>query len=393
MTSFKAAAAIGAATIALLASPALAQSTWDAAADFTPSAPPPNWSYLQRTGAGCVATGAALPAGYNPGPGLQGYIAGPIPLVAKNTGTADASFSTVTIEAGKLWMHPGTRGECAVLRFKAPAPGTYQVAIVMKAVDRASPNVVRGYVFGSSAPGTPVGPAELLNAGGAYGTSKSFTRTVTVSGANPYIDFALDDGANPDPQGPFRFDSTQISMVVTGREPAGENVPVLNCSQSAVNPASVNRSTGGAGWTLKLPSGMASNIVPTPGMVPSPWSAVPGAQWVGPQGAPQTAGVFTYETKVRVLKCPNGAPAKLTAQFRADNRGTLTLLDPSGAVIATMNQAGTPNYGFLPASLSPGGAPGVHTWTAPSNGIYTVRLTVQNSGGPTGVAANVVFTR
>lgn len=114
---------------------------------------------------------------------------------------------------------------------------------------------------------------------------------------------------------------------------------------------------------------------------------------MGPQGAPSNTGTYVYETKVRVLQCPKGAPAKLTAQFRADNRGTLTLLDPGGTAIASMNQAGTPNYGFLPASLSPAGAPGVHTWVAPSNGVYTLRLSVDNSGGPTGVAANVVFSR
>lgn len=188
--------------------------------------------------------------------------------------------------------------------------------------------------------------------------------------------------------------STQQGRPASGKgDETGSNLPVLNCSQSQNNPASVNLSTGQPGWTLKLPNGSASAIVPTPNMVPSPWTAVPGAQWVGPQGAPQTAGTFTYETKVRVLKCPNGNPAKLTAQFRADNRGTLTLIDPAGNAVTTMNQAGTPNYGFLPASLSPASPPGVYSWSAPTNGIYTVRMTVQNSGGPTGVAANALLTR
>lgn len=184
---------------------------------------------------------------------------------------------------------------------------------------------------------------------------------------------------------------------VAVRDGAGDaakgGIQVLNCSQSAANPVTIDLSTGKPGWTLKLPSGAASAILPTPAMVPSPWTAVPGAQWVGPKGAPQLPGNYVYEVQVRVLKCPQGQPAKLTAQFRADNVGTLTLLDPAGAVIATMNQAGTPNYGFLPASLSPAGAPTTHAWAAPANGVYTIRMTVRNSGGPTGTAVNAVLTR
>jgi hypothetical protein len=386
------------AVIAQLVAAGTAQAqSWDAAANFTPASPPTNWAYVQRTGAGCVAPGIALSPTYAPVPGLQGYIAGQNTIVAKNTTNAAIAFSSVTIDGGALLMHPGTRGECAVLRFKAPGPGTYQVAIKMTAIDRASPNDVRGYIFASSAPGSAVGGAELLSAAGQFGASKSFSRSVTVTGSNPYVDFALDDGGNNDPLGPFRFDSTSISMVVTGRPDTdggnGGGIPVLSCSKSAANPATVDVSTGKPGWTLKLPNGAASAIVQTPSMVPSPWTAVPGAQWVGPQGAPTASGNYVYETRVRVLKCPNGEPARINAQFRADNRGTLSVIDPGGTPITTMNQAGTPNYGFLPASLSPSGAPGVHSWSAPVNGIYTIRLTVANSGGPTGVAANVVLTR
>lgn len=204
---------LSASSLALFASSAMAQSTvWDATSQFSAPTQPASWAYLQRTGAGCVTPGSVLPAGYSPAPGLVGYIAGPIPLVAKNTNTTQTAFSSVKVDAGKLWMHPGTKGECAVVRFKAPSAGTYVVEVTMKAIDVASPNVVRGYVFGSNAPAVAVGGLETLNAGGAYGTTKSFTRTVSVLGANRYIDFAIDDGANADPLGPFRFDSTQVEL-------------------------------------------------------------------------------------------------------------------------------------------------------------------------------------
>lgn len=387
-------------TFALSAVSAQAQ-VRDAAAEFTANTPPADWSYMQRTGTGCISPGSTLPAGYNPAAGLVGYVAGPIPLVAKNTNSSQSGFSSMKVDAGKLWLHPGTHGECAVVRFKAPSAGTYTVAVTMKAADFASPNDVRAYVFGSGAPGAAVGSAEVLNAAGVFGATKSFSRTVSVQGANRFIDVALDDGGNPDPQGSFRFDSTQMDIVIerqgrpngNGEAEQGNGIPVLNCSQSPNNPVSINLSSGQPGWTLKLPNGSASTIAPTPSMVPSPWTAVPGAQWVGPQGAPTTPGLFVYETKVRVLKCPNGQPAKITASFRADNIGTLTLLDPTGSPVTSMAQAGTANYGFLQASLSPSNGPGVHSWSAPINGIYTIRMTVQNSGGPTGMATNVVLTR
>ena len=407
--------------LALGATAAQAQALRDAAAEFDPVSQPADWAYMQRTGAGCVTPGSLLSVGYNPAPGLSGYVTGPIPVVARNTSAGQVTFSTIKIDAGKLLMHPGTRGECAVVRFKAPSAGSYLVSITMKAVDFVQPNVVRAYVFGSGAPGTAVGGAETLNAAGSYGATKTFTRMVSVIGANRFIDVALDDGANPDPQGAFRFDSTQMEIAIrreggpgNGNGNAGGNgsgngggvgggggggnegvagMPVLNCAKVQGNPVSVNLSTGQPGWTLKLPNGNASAIALTPSMVPSPWTAVPGAQWVGPQGAPQTPGAYVYETRVRVLKCPNGQAAKLTAQFRADNVGTLTLINPAGAVIATMNQAGTANYGFLPASLSPAGGPGFHGWTASANGIYTIRMAVQNSDGPTGVAASIVLSR
>lgn len=369
-------------------SPALAQSH-NAANEFNN----PQWVYGQRSGTTCGTLGAQMTSAYNQFPGATGYSGSSsqqfIPLVAK-TGSAALVASTVNIPANTVWMHPGADDVCASLGYKA-APGGYVVQVTMKPVDTTGPNHVRGYLYVG---GVLQGAVEDLMASAG---SRSFSRSVSITSPG-LIEFVLDAGGEPNG---FYFDSTSIDMTVTRRgDPGdgnggsgGDNYPVLTCSQRQNSPASVNLSTGQSGWTLKLPSGVTSSIVPTPNMVPSPWTAVPGAQWVGPQGDPQASGNYVYETKVRVLKCPNGSPAKITAQFRADNRGTLTLLDPAGITLTTMNQAGTPNYGFLPGSLSPASAPGVHTWSASTNGIYTVRMTVQNSGGPTGLAANIVLSR
>lgn len=207
---------LGACVISVTQQSAFAQANAvrNAAAEFTSSTPPADWAYMERTGAGCVTPGAAITSPYNPVPGASGYINGPIPIVAKNNNPTSAVFSSANIDAGKMWMHPGTKGECAVVRFKAPAAGTYIVDVTLKAADTASPNIVRAYVFGSGAPGAVVGGAETLNAFGSYGATKSFSRTVSVKGKNRFIDLAIDDGANPDPLGSFRFDSTQVDIII-----------------------------------------------------------------------------------------------------------------------------------------------------------------------------------
>ena len=110
---------------------------------------------------------------------------------------------------------------------------------------------------------------------------------------------------------------------------------------------------------------------------------MPGAQWIGPAGAPQTAGTYTFQTRVRINPCPNGRPAQVSAAFRADNKATLSV------GTATINQAGTPNYGFLPASLSNGS----YTFPAGTSGVQTITITVNNIGGPTGLSAKIGVTR
>ena len=156
-------------------------------------------------------------------------------------------------------------------------------------------------------------------------------------------------------------------------------VAVLNCSNSANNPAHVDLSTGQPGWTLTGPSGpaaivLASNVA---------WSAVAGAPWIGP-AAPAVIGVYTYKTQVRINPCPKGRAARIAVTYRADNIGTLFV-----GGVQHQAQLGTYNYGFLPASLT------TKTVVLPvgTSGIQTIELRVQNTGGPTGLAANVQVTR
>lgn len=171
-----------------------------------------------------------------------------------------------------------------------------------------------------------------------------------------------------------------------GDEGAGDGLPVLNCSNSKVNPPSISLATMPGTWQLKNPAG---SLVPLLAVGNVAWSAVSGAQWVGPGGSLAANGAWVYSRKVRINACPNGRQASLAASWRADNTGTLRVRDASGTVLTTGNQAGTPNYGFLPASLSN------HTFVFPAgaSGVYTIEFSVLNTSGPTGLAGTVSLSR
>ena len=207
-------------------------------------------------------------------------------------------------------------------------------------------------------------------------------QTVSLSPGDT-IDFAVHM------KGFYQFDTTLVTARITGPDAVvetggggasnGGGIPVLNCSNSPNNPPLVNLSTGQPGWTLTPPSGSAG-IVPASNVS---WSVVPGAQWVGPS-TPATIGTYIYKTQVKINACPRGRPAQIAVTYRADNTGTLFV---NGAQAQT--QAGTPNYGFLPASLT------TTTVVLPigASGIQTIELRVQNTGGSTGLSANIQVTR
>ncbi|MCY7279585.1 MAG: hypothetical protein LH610_01565 [Sphingomonas bacterium] len=159
----------------------------------------------------------------------------------------------------------------------------------------------------------------------------------------------------------------------------GSGIPVLNCSNSSNNPPQVDLSTGQSGWTLNAPSG-AVGIAPASNVS---WSAVAGAQWIGP-AAPSAIGLYTYTTQVRFNACPKGRAAQIAVTYRADNIATLFV---NG--VQSQTQAGTYNYGFLPASQT------TKTVVFPTgtSGVQIIELRVQNTSGPTGLAANIQVTR
>jgi hypothetical protein len=160
-----------------------------------------------------------------------------------------------------------------------------------------------------------------------------------------------------------------------------DGFPVLPCSDTPGSGEPLDLSTGKPFWRVVPPSG--SPTVPVPASNVS-WDAVPGANWIGPVGAPTAPGLYQFLARFRLAECPTGQRATVKVQYRADNKAVLVV---GSSIVA--QQAGTLNYGFLPGSLTSA----VHTFPAGTTGVQTVLLRVTNNEGPTGVSANVLVTR
>ena len=180
----------------------------------------------------------------------------------------------------------------------------------------------------------------------------------------------------------FRVVSAPCVTLVKAQEPVDPNIAVFECMEGYL----MDMSNDSPGWSLRRPNG---SVVPLNQVSNVAWSPVQNSRWVGPGGPVSANGVWTYSRKLRIDRCPQYGPAALTIAYRADNIGTLRVKDASGNVIASANQAGTPNYGFLPASLTNLS----YVFPAGTGGTYTVELAVQNTSGPTGASMSVLVNR
>jgi hypothetical protein len=214
--------------------------SWDAVAGFGSS----EWSYMKRVSPGCVGPATLLPFNYT-GPSGTNFIGKQgvntptiVPLVAKNLASSGVTvYSTAQIPAGALWLHPGettaspgsfSGGSCAVVRFKAPMAGKFRVKGSVQSVDVGA-NTVRGYIFAGN--NTAVGGPLTLT--GPMGTSLDFDKIVTITGANKWIDFALDDG------GSYYNDSTKLTLTISkcrGDGNGGSNDGTDDCHEPGPRP-------------------------------------------------------------------------------------------------------------------------------------------------------------
>lgn len=381
-------------SVTLAAAPAMAQtSTWDTASFMTAGS---KWVAGSRSGSQCLGGFLPITTPIN-WSGLGGYqtgtIAGNNAIVLLNAGSTAISIPNGPIQPGLALLQPAD-SLCATLRFTAPFSGTYNLTGLAAAIQKSptewtSPNKARVSLIR----GTSVLGSALLDLHGQKTWPISNSNVALLAGET--LDITVDQ-VTPTWDDEWMVglqDAVTVQASIAGTPTGGggtgngdggtanNQIPVLNCSQSPFNPPKINLSTGPSNWQLSLPGGTLGTIAPASNTA---WSAVPGATWVGPASAPSTTGVYTYRAKFKLTPCPRGLPAKITIAYRADNSANV-LID--GAVIKM--QSGTPNYGFLPGSLTTA----THTFPIGTGGIHTIALQVTNSGGPTGVAASILVVR
>jgi hypothetical protein len=160
-----------------------------------------------------------------------------------------------------------------------------------------------------------------------------------------------------------------------------QGVP-LPCCKCVGQSTSANLSTGTANWTVTGPSTVGITV----NAVNEAWTTMlaPAAQWISPLNNPTAVGVYTYETKIDLRSCVIPSAVMIEGKFLADNHAVL-LVD--GREIKSSQ--GTPNYGFLPGSLTPFST----TLPAGSTGVHTITVRARNEGGPTGIVVVANATR
>ena len=110
--------------------------SWELAGEFHPTANPnPTgvWSYGTKLGSTCNTSWSPMTHTFLQGPlrGHAGIAAGTgpqVPAIYHNRLLASHTSGSVTWAPRAVAMHPGPGGECAVVRFKAPTAGFYQVS-------------------------------------------------------------------------------------------------------------------------------------------------------------------------------------------------------------------------------------------------------------------------
>jgi hypothetical protein len=208
----------------LSAVPATAQ-TFDPAVDFSTSANPSGvWSYgwTQTLGSSFI-----LDAIRENNSGLdfwEGSIVGDprtlFPYVVHNgTDSTIAVFGTVSVAAGQLGLHPGPGGEYSVVRWTAPAPGSYSVTAAFRGID-FGPTTTDVHVLQN-------GVSLFDGAVSALGSGPTYVGVQSISTGDT-IDFVVGYGANQT----YFNDSTGLAASIVAAQPA-QGVSFSNIHESS----------------------------------------------------------------------------------------------------------------------------------------------------------------
>lgn len=149
-------------------------------------------------------------------------------------------------------------------------------------------------------------------------------------------------------------------------------IPCCKCLDGSTQTVSIN--TGANAWTMKPPTGPAQ---PAPVTTHVAWTtgAAP-AQWVGTQSGVQ--GSYVFELRFHVPNCVIRPTIMVSGIFSADNGGVLTIDTPMPAFNAPPPTAFQSTFPFGKQVVGPG--------------MHTIRVTVNNLGGPVGAVVKGTIT-
>ncbi len=184
-------------------------SNYNAASDFSPTSNPAGaWSYGYKS-----APNSAFTLSANNGQPWTGGVSNwspnaggaCCPTVTENTTGATQTYAggAVVQPAELLNLHPGASGEQSVVRWTAPAAGTYQIAGRFEGIDAAVGTTTDVHILDNQ--------TEILsNNVNGYGSQVPFNLTVLAS-AGEAIDFAVGFGSNQT----YNNDSTGLAASIT----------------------------------------------------------------------------------------------------------------------------------------------------------------------------------
>jgi hypothetical protein len=187
---------------------------------YATSLNPVNFSFDTTATSDYFGDGGSAAGFYTPTTGPAGSYQ--LPTVLKNM-----TGSTIPLEAGTIgpWpadlllLHPGPSGDYSVVRFTAPATGTYELAGEFTAIGNYSGETEDSASITTSAPSsTTLYSTNSINGPHYF----AFDQTLTVG---QYLDFAVGLG----PASQFYYDSTGFNVTISTPEPGFYSVLLAFC--------------------------------------------------------------------------------------------------------------------------------------------------------------------
>ncbi|HEX5716404.1 MAG TPA: hypothetical protein VF179_09605 [Thermoanaerobaculia bacterium] len=214
--------------------PPASRVNYDAARDFSPSSNPNGvWQYGWMP-----ATGGTFQMYTNrvPSPTLNRWNSQPSQdfwlSVYQNPSDTPHGESYWMVEPGAMILHPGPQNQKSVVRFTAPVPGNYQIAVNFSLIDRAA----------GIAPLSPVPAVDLRVVQGVtnlfsdaltkFPESKQFSRSIVLAQGNT-VDVAVGFGSTS-----YGNDGTRVDVKITRNCPV--NTSFFNSESCVETPSNAN---------------------------------------------------------------------------------------------------------------------------------------------------------